>query len=155
MKQIRLSTAYGKNVLLKLPKSKSYINSLNKIEGTQTIDNLVQEGISYYAVKPVFDCLSMNQMEQAALIGVETRTISNWVRRDQVLSKTEAMQMIELDRILQLGIEIFGSEESFLIWFNNHNEALGNKSPKELVLRPSGLRIIEEALTGMEFGNIL
>ena len=155
MGKIRITTPKGKKVAINLPGNRSYINKLKGVESVEKLDNLVEEGISYYSVKPIFDILSMSQMEQAAIIGVEPRTISNWVKRDQILGKTESMHLIELDKIIQLGVEIFGTEDSFLDWFDTKNSALGDRSPKEWILRPSGLEMVEDALIAMEYGNIL
>jgi len=154
MDKIRLTSPEGKEVSIKLPRYRSYIKKLKGIETIEKLDNLVEEGISYYSVKPIFDILSMSQAEQAALIGVEPRTISNWVKKDQLLGKTESMHLIELDKVIQLGVDVLGSEDTFLDWFETKNSALGNRSPKEWALRPSGLEIIEDALVALEFGSV-
>jgi len=151
---IRISSPRGRKILINVPGKKSYIKELQEIDSAE-LDNIVEEGLPYYSVKPMFDMLSMSQAEQAKLVGVELRTISNWVRKHQSLGKTESKQVVELDSLVQLGVSIFGDEESFLDWFTTKNNALGDNSPKECILRPFGIDMVEDALHALEFGSVL
>lgn len=153
--RIRISSPRGRKILIKFSGQNSYIKDLEKADSPEKLDNLIEEGLPYYSVKPMFDILSLNQAEQAKLVGVEPRTISNWVKKHQSLGKTESMYLIDLDTIVQLGVTMFGDEQSFLEWFITKNHSLGDKSPKECVLRPSGLDMVEDALHALEFGSVL
>ena len=57
--------------------------------------------------------------------------------------------------LLKHGRLVFGDDESFRIWLNKENLALGGKQPISFLDYNAGINFIDDRLTGMEYGDNL
>ena len=51
------------------------------------------------------------------------------------------------------GIEIFGDEEKFKQWLKTENFYFGQKTPVVFIDTASGIKFIDDRLTGIEYGD--
>ena len=52
------------------------------------------------------------------------------------------------------GIKTFGNVELFEKWLNRPNPGLGDKAPKDLINTVEGVKIVEDLLINIQYGNL-
>lgn len=62
-------------------------------------------------------------------------------------------QLILLMTLINHGIQVFGAPKDFHTWLETENFFLDHKKPADLLNTNSGVRLIDDRLTGMEYGD--
>jgi uncharacterized protein (DUF2384 family) len=94
----------------------------------------------------------------------DDKEISNWLNINERTFRTQkattttlkpilAEQVIMLISLFKHGIEIFGNSENFKTWLEKENFHFDKKSPLHFIDTISGIRFIDDRLTGMEYGD--
>lgn len=112
------------------------------------------EGLRMKDIRPLINFLDLPGEKFATLLGVSSRTLSRWNENSPVgvlASKT----LLEIDRLTQKGISVFGSPELFKHWLNEPNTSLGDVAPADLLSDPYAVELIDDALGAMEYGNLM
>jgi len=65
----------------------------------------------------------------------------------------ESISDIELISLFKHGVEVFGTQENFCNWLIANNFYLDNDTPMNYLKTISGIRLIEDRLTGIEYGD--
>ena len=60
---------------------------------------------------------------------------------------------IMLVALMKHGIDVFGSNDQFSQWLEKENYYIDNKKPVEYLNTISGIKFIDNQLTGMEYGD--
>ena len=63
------------------------------------------------------------------------------------------MKTITKQSLVEHGIEIFGTKENFQCWLEKENFFFGKKAPAEFMTTDSGIKFIDDRLTGIEYGD--
>ncbi len=86
--------------------------------------------------------------------------ISDWLnisvktfRKAVVLKDNTKEQIVLLISLFKYGVDVFGSTNHFYNWLTTKNFFLDNDSPIDYPKTISGIRLIEERLTGIEYGD--
>jgi putative toxin-antitoxin system antitoxin component (TIGR02293 family) len=122
------------------------LNDLNKIIG--------ENGFTLKEVRPLVNYLELTNEKFAELTGVSSRTISRW-EDETTIGVMASKTLVEMDKLTQKGVRIFGDDESFIEWLNQSNTALGNSSPLQMLSKPYGMEMVEDALEALEYGNVM
>ena len=72
------------------------------------------------------------------------------ISKTKVDTKEHVLMLISL---LKHGSEVFGSEENFRHWFDSKNVFLDNRKPIEFLNTISGIRMIDDRLVAIEYGD--
>ena len=87
-------------------------------------------------------------------LNITTRTFRNYKNNSKIILKGTVREHIIL--ILSLykhGVEVFGSIQKFEAWLSMPNMMLDNRAPIHFLETISGLKFIDNRLTGMEYGE--
>ena len=96
--------------------------------------------------------------------GATDDTIANWLnvnvktyrsyRVERTSLKPDVIEhLIILTAVVKHGIAVFGSSEGFGKWLHSDNFMLGGQKPSDLFNTNSGVRLVDDRLTGMEYGD--
>jgi uncharacterized protein (DUF2384 family) len=96
--------------------------------------------------------------------GGDDKEISDWLsinektyRTYKVSNKTTKRSLIEhaimLISLFKHGQEIFGTPEQFKKWLEKNNFYFDNKPPITFMETSSGIKFIDDRLTGLEYGD--
>lgn len=69
------------------------------------------------------------------------------------LSKDIQEKFVMLASLFKHGQEVFGSSEAFNTWLNSDNFSIGGKKPVDLLNTISGIKLVDDRLTGIEYGD--
>lgn len=112
------------------------------------------EGFTYAMVKPLLTFLDLPAEKVALLLGVSARTLSRW-SDDSRIGILASKSLLELDKCMSQGINVFGNSELLHQWLTQPNAALGDLSPANAVTSPFGIEMVSDALEAMAYGNVL
>ena len=137
-----MSTGYG-----------YFISAFNKAQSLLDISNIVASGLKFKDLKPLIKYLNLSSNDISKITSVTTNTIKRWKSTTKI-GTLAAAYFFRIDRTLEKGIELFGNKDELKKWLNSSNISLGTR-PRELLLDPIGIELIDEALDALHFGNVI
>jgi len=84
---------------------------------------------------------------------VSEKTFQNYKNSEAVLSINFREKLLLLLSLFNHGERVFGAVEEFNHWVNQPNFYFDNKAPIEFFQTISGIRYVDDRLTGMEYGD--
>ena len=82
------------------------------------------------------------------------KTIQNHVTRELTLDAALSEKLLKSFALFDKGVELFGSASAFHQWLNEPAYGLGKQLPFDLMDTITGIRLITEELTRIEFGDL-
>ena len=134
----------------------SYLGGAKNV-GVKQIDNaldlihLTRTGIAKQALSVLSQKTSLSIKEIAQAIHISERTLQRY-NNDRKLDKATTEKVIELAKLYQHGVEVFGSQEKFNGWMRHPSIYFGGKLPVELLDTTTGISLIHDELTRIEYG---
>jgi len=86
-------------------------------------------------------------------LNVNVKTYRSYRGADVSLKPDIKEHLIILAAIVRHGTQVFGSGHAFGQWLHADNFMLGGQKPSDLLNTNSGVRMVDDRLTGMEFGD--
>lgn len=86
-------------------------------------------------------------------LNITTRTLRNYKSKNTVLKDNTKEHIVSILSLYRHGIEVFNTKENFEKWLATENILLSNKQPKDFLDTISGIRLIDNRLTAIEFGE--
>lgn len=125
-----------------------------EIGNPRTVRYFLEEniiGAAYFnALKSVS---TLNDSVISDWLHISTKTYQTY-RKQGVLSKENTQEhVVLLLALYQHGEEVFETSENFDKWLISPNFYLYNKAPKDYLGTITGIKIIDDRLTAMEFGD--
>lgn len=87
------------------------------------------------------------------MLNISPKTFVSYTKdiaKTKIDTKEHILMLISL---LKHGAEVFGSEEGFNDWLDIKNVFLDNRKPMEFLNMISGIRMIDDRLVAMEYGD--
>ena len=112
------------------------------------------DGFTYSMVQPLLTFLDLPAEKVALLLGVSARTLSRW-SDDSRIGILASKSLLELDKCISQGINVFGKPELLQQWMLQSNAALGDIAPADAITSPFGIELVSDALEAMAYGNVL
>ncbi len=137
----------------------------------QNIERLYQKIPAKISDLEVINIMSANKIDRGIVFKLKMQTdikdqvLSNWLDINvKTLRNYKANQKIKLgaktqEHVILLlslfkhGVDLFGSNKLFLQWLNSDNFHLDHEPPINFLNTISGIRFIEDRLTGIEHGD--
>ena len=130
-----------------------FIEIFNAAKSLLEVSKITVTGLRFGDIKPLVKYLDLSLQDLSKISSTASSTIKNWKATSKINSLASA-HFFRLDRVLKKGIDIFGSEDNFKKWLVCRNVAL-DTVPRELLLDPIGIELVEEALDALHFGNVI
>jgi putative toxin-antitoxin system antitoxin component (TIGR02293 family) len=109
------------------------------------------EGVTKSSLMIFVRYLDFSTDRIAHMLPVTARTIQRYSNK-QKFNPTVSEHIIQLVLLVGKGIEVFGSREKFLRWFDTPSKALGGKAPSALVSLKTGAQMVTDELGRIEHG---
>ena len=84
---------------------------------------------------------------------VTPKTLRSYLVRKASLSETVGEQVLLLTSLFKHGALVFGSTKDFERWLSRENLMLDGLKPVDMLGSVSGIRLIDNRLYGMEYGD--
>jgi uncharacterized protein (DUF2384 family) len=86
-------------------------------------------------------------------LDISVKTFRSYKKPDSVIKARIKEQAVMTLSLIKHGIEVFGTKESFSIWLEKENFFFDKKAPIEFMDTNSGIKFIDDRLTGLEYGD--
>lgn len=135
----------------KLPDSESNLSSrLNDADVVYALRNNKVDSGSLMALK---EESGISGEMLSGWLHVTPKTLRSYLSRKSVLSETLGEQVLLLRALFKHGASVFGTVQLFETWLEKENLMLDCIKPKDLLGTVSGIRMIDDRLYGMEYGD--
>jgi len=138
-------TSNNSKLLKEIPEKITDVEVLNLLK-TKTID------WNYVAIIKEYTNLKDDLISD--WLNISVKTFRNYKsNQDVVLKENTQEHLVLLISLFKHGIDIFGSKEDFNNWLTTENFYLDNDFPINYLRTISGIRLIENRLTAIEYGD--
>lgn len=122
-----------------------------KLKSYMDVIEMSKKGITKASLMEFVHFLNFTPDQFARLLPITLRTIQRYSSK-QTFSPTISEHIIQLVFLVGKGIEVFGSLEKFMSWFNAPSQALGGNVPIDLVYLKTGAQMVMDELGRIEYG---
>lgn len=122
-----------------------------QLKSNMDVIEMIKEGINKSSLMKFVRFLNYSPKQIAHLLPISLRTIQRYASK-QKFSPGISEHIIQLVFIVGKGIEVFGSREKFMRWFNTPSAAFGGIAPCDLVSLKTGALMVLDALGRIEYG---
>ncbi|MCO6499349.1 MAG: DUF2384 domain-containing protein [Vicingus serpentipes] len=137
-----------KEKLKDIPSNIDNSSILNIIQSTQRKANY---RIYFTILKSITE---EDDKEISKWLYISEKTFRNYKTLETSNSKKNLMErIIMIIALFKHGLEVFGNHDKFKNWLYNPNYHFNNKAPITYIDTFSGLKFIDNKLTGMEYGD--
>ncbi len=112
---------------------------------------LTRQGIPRAAIDSLANSLHLSVTELAKYLHVSERTLQRY-DSDKNLSTELSDRVLQVAKVYARSLDIFEDPETASSWLRQPNVALGNIAPIEYLDTSSGVEIVLDELTRIEYG---
>ncbi len=116
--------------------------------------NRSKQGLNAKAALDFLSLSGFTQDEFQETFKTTVKTIQNHVTRELTIDAALSEKLLKSFALFDKGTEIFGSADNFHQWLSTPAYGLGNQLPFDLMDTITGIRLIEEELIRIEFGDL-
>jgi len=110
-----------------------------------------REGVTKGSLMAFVRFLNFSPEQFAQMLPITLRTIQRYSSK-QKFNPAVSEHIIQLVFLVGKGIEVFGSLDGFIRWFNTPSKALGGSLPRNLVSLKTGTQMVIDELGRIEYG---
>ena len=114
------------------------------------IDN-APAGVTKRQLEYLAGRLKISMRAMAKLLRVSERTLSRY-DPEKLLKESVSEHILQIERAVDVGQDVFGDPELFLNWLRHSCEALGGKLPIDLLGSITGARLVCDELVRIDYG---
>jgi putative toxin-antitoxin system antitoxin component (TIGR02293 family) len=115
---------------------------------------VANEGINASNLEELYVLTKHNKNFFAEILLISTKTIERYVKENKKFNPSESEKLMKLQEIYQWGIEVFGTAEEFNQWIEKPAYGLNHLIPKELMKTISGIKLVEDELVRIAYGEL-
>ena len=118
---------------------------------------LVEEASTGVPVGAVYEMIGSTHLNKeffARILNISTKTLDRHRLAARRLSPAGSEMILKLHALFKKGEEIFGNQEEFQKWIDRPAYGLGSKIPKNMIQTSSGIDLVIDELTRIEFGDL-
>jgi len=109
-------------------------------------------GVPYSLFELIKEYTPFNETDWASILDVSTKTLQRYKLSNAHFKALQSQKIIEMSEVTKLGIDVFGNIDTFKLWLETPNFALGNVKPKDLLKDSYGKEMVMGELSRIEFG---
>jgi len=125
-------------------------NIPQQVNDTDVFVHMYKEKIDWKYVQALKDCYDFNDNIFARILNISAKTFQSYKKPDHTVDQNVKEPILLL---LSLAQHVFGSKNKFEEWLQSRNFYFDDNPPIEFLSTVSGIRFIDDRLTGMEYGD--
>ena len=129
----------------------SYIPS--KIDHAATLGLIQSDKPSYQYFKAIKEITFFTDEKIADWLDISVKTYRTYTKPGAQIKDSIKEQALIILSLIKHGTEVFGSVKDFLQWLEGENFYFDKKAPITFMHTNSGMKFIDDQLTGMEYGD--
>ncbi|MBF0352334.1 MAG: DUF2384 domain-containing protein [SAR324 cluster bacterium] len=112
---------------------------------------IARMGIPKKSINSLAECLHIPISELIQYLHVSERTLQRY-SPDKLLSSAISDHLLQIAKVYSRSLEVFEDAEDASMWLKQVNISLGNVPPMDLVDTISGIEMVLDELTRIEYG---
>ncbi|MEL6440501.1 MAG: antitoxin Xre/MbcA/ParS toxin-binding domain-containing protein [Cyanobacteria bacterium J06621_8] len=116
---------------------------------TQAIPRSIQD---YSSVMKLADSLRLSREQVRKILGISESTQFRYEKKQPVLKPNLSDRWSRLTHVVELANDLFEDESEVQRWLSTPKQALGNRSPIDLLVTNTGFRQVEQLLLQASYG---
>jgi len=119
--------------------------------------SLVTDSKKGLRAQAVFDLIALSEFSLPFIEKVLNKTIktfTSYKKNQTVLDPTVSEKLLKIFSLYDKGILVFGNIEEFNKWLVEPSFGLGNAVPRDLLDTVTGIELISDELTRIEYGDL-
>ena len=126
----------------------------SNISAFEVLNLIRQHSINSSHLRLVKKVSDLSDEKLSASLNLNVKTFRTYKNSKSTKLKADLQEhTIVLLSLIKHGIEVFGSKENFNKWLEHDNFHLGMRKPIEYLNTISGIKFIDNRITGIEFGD--
>jgi putative toxin-antitoxin system antitoxin component (TIGR02293 family) len=113
--------------------------------------NIARKGIPMKAIDTLAKNLNLSRQELAKYLPVSERTLQRYTP-EKILSQDLSDRILQIAKVYARCVEIFEGQEKASGWLKQSNIAFGKIPPIELLDTSTGIEMVSDELTRIEYG---
>lgn len=129
---------------------------LNLAEPTTSLQDLMKvtrRGLLRGAIDSMTKFLDLSTSELASYLHISERTLQRY-SADKELSPELSDRLIQIAKVYARAVDVFEDEKNVVAWLKYPNRALGDIAPIEYLDNSSGVEMVLDELTRLEYGVV-
>jgi len=113
-----------------------------------------REGLDPQAAFDLIDVTLFPGQMIESILYITLKTLTNYKHKKTQLNPAISEKILSIFALYEEGIIVFGSIEEFNKWMSTPAYGLGNQRPADLLNTMTGIGLINEELTRIEYGDL-
>lgn len=124
-----------------------------RISDTEVLTLLKSQEINWKYLVIVKEFTRLKDDLLSDWLNISVKTFRSYKKEDTELKENIKEQVVLLLSLYKHGVEVFGSQDDFYQWLNTENYFLDRDRPINYLKTVTGIRFIENRITGIEYGD--
>ena len=129
---------------------------LDLAEPTTNLQDLMQiarRGLLRSSIDSISKFLGLSTAELASYLHISERTLQRY-SADKELSPELSDRLIQIAKVYAKAVDVFEEEDNAVAWLKHPSRALGDITPIAFLDNSSGVEIVLDELTRIEYGVV-
>ena len=122
-----------------------------RLNETMDLIRASEEGIPKKALLTLRDHLDMPMKTLAPIVGTSERSLQR-LADDSALSPAVSENTLRIAKILEKGVDTFGTVDDFKDWLDSPNGAMRGRTPMSLLNSQFGCQLVMNVLVRIDYG---
>lgn len=115
---------------------------------------IANEGIDAYNLDELYELTQQSKDFFAEILLISTKTLDRYYKENKKFNPAESEKLIKLKELYKWGLEVFGNASAFNKWIEKPAYGLGFLIPKEQFKTVNGIKLVEDELVRIAYGEL-
>ncbi len=132
-----------------------YVSHLipGQINQSEILGILQTKKIDHKYLSELKKLTNFNDENISELLDITVKTYRSYRKPNTEYKDSMKERILMLSSLFKHGTEVFGTPENFNEWLNSENFFFGRKKPVNMLNTVTGIKFLDDRLTGMEYGD--
>lgn len=128
-------------------------NIPSRVDTNATLTMVKGNKIGAQHLQAIKDLTALNDEKISDWLDVSVKTYRSYKKPDTIIKERIQEHTVLTLSLIKHGIEVFGTTDAFVMWLEKENFYFDKKAPIEFMDTYSGIKFIDDRLTGIEYGD--
>jgi len=125
----------------------------SRVDTNMTLGMIKTDKVGPRHLQAIKDLTLFNDEKISDWLDISVKTFRLYKKPNSVIKPRIKEHAVMALSLIKHGIEVFGTKENFTTWLQKGNFFFDKKAPIEFMDTHSGIKFIDDRLTGIEYGD--
>lgn len=128
-------------------------NIPSRVDNNITLGMVKTDKVGPQHLQAIKDLTLFNDEKISDWLDISVKTFRSYKKPNSIIKARIKEHVVMALSLIKHGIEVFGTKENFANWLEKENFFFDKKAPIEFMDTNSGIKFIDDRLTGIEYGD--